>query len=44
MGKHRGHIPLGRPRHTLEDNINRGLKEIRSEYADWLRICTRGGL
>jgi len=37
VGKHRGQIPLGKPRHTLEGNINKGLKEIRWECADWLR-------
>ena len=38
MGKHRGQIPLGRPIHTLEDNANKGFKEIRWECADRLRI------
>jgi len=38
VGKHRGQIPLGRPIHTLEDNANKGFKEIRWECADRLRI------
>jgi len=28
VGKHEGKIPLGRPRHRWEDNINMDLQEV----------------
>ena len=46
VGKHKRQIPLGRPRHTLEDNIKMELKEINGSVQVgliWLRIGTRGG-
>jgi hypothetical protein len=44
VGKHRGPIPLGKPRQALEDTTLKGFKELRWECADKLRIGTRGGL
>jgi hypothetical protein len=37
--KHEGKVQLGRPRHTLENNIKNDLIEIRGECADWIDLA-----
>jgi len=42
-GKAEGKRPFGRPRHRLENNINKDLQEVGWEGMDWLRIGKSGG-
>ena len=39
MGKPKGNIPLGRPRHRWEDNIKMDLQEVRCEGMDWIELA-----
>jgi len=46
VGKYEGKIPLVRPTHRWEDNINMDLKEVGCGSwtgSSWLRIGTGGG-
>jgi hypothetical protein len=45
VGKPEGKRPLGRPRHSLEDNIKMDLQEVGRSWDlnGWLRIGTGGG-
>jgi hypothetical protein len=38
-GRPEGKRPLGRPRHSWEDNINMGLREIRIDGANWIQLA-----
>jgi hypothetical protein len=38
VGKPEGKIPLGRPRHRLEDGIRMDLREIGLGGVDWIRL------
>jgi hypothetical protein len=40
VGKPEGKRSLGKPRHSWEDNIKMGIKEIRCENVDWIRLRT----
>jgi hypothetical protein len=39
MGKLEGKRLLGRPKHTLEDNIKMNLREIRRDVMDWIHLA-----
>jgi len=39
MGKPEGKRPLGRPRHTWEDNIKMHLQEVGSGDMDWIKLA-----
>ena len=39
VGKPEGKRPLGRPRHTLEDNINMDLQEGGCWGMDWIDVA-----
>jgi hypothetical protein len=39
VGKPEGKIPLGRPRHRLEDNSKMHLREIGLEDVDWHHLA-----
>jgi len=39
VGKPKGNIPLGRPRHRWEDNIKMDLQEVRCEGMDWIELA-----
>jgi hypothetical protein len=39
VGKPEGKRPLGRPRHRLEDNIRKNIKEIRWGGMDWIDLA-----
>jgi hypothetical protein len=39
MGKLEGKIPLGRPRHRLENNIKMDLREIGWDGMDWNHLA-----
>jgi hypothetical protein len=38
VGKIEGKIPLGRPRHTWEDNLKVDLREIRFGVVEWIHM------
>jgi cell wall assembly regulator SMI1 len=38
-GKPEGKRPLGRPRHTWEDNIRMDLREIGQVSVDWIHLA-----
>jgi hypothetical protein len=38
VGRPEGKRPLGRPRHTWEDNIKMDLREIGIDGANWIRL------
>ena len=38
-GKPEGKRPLGRPRHTLEDNIKMDLREVCCDPGDWITLA-----
>jgi hypothetical protein len=38
VGKPEGKIPLGRPRHSWEDNIKMDLQEVGCEGMDWIEL------
>jgi hypothetical protein len=38
VGRPKGKIPLGRPRHRWEDNINLYLRETGIDDANWIRL------
>jgi hypothetical protein len=44
MGKHEGKRPLGRPRHSWEDNIEMGLKEMGREDMDSIYVAWDRGM
>jgi hypothetical protein len=37
--KHKGKRPLGRPRHTWEDNIKMDLQEVGCGGKDWIELA-----
>ena len=39
VGKPKGKILLGRPRHTWEDNIKRDLQEVGCGGMDWIELA-----
>ena len=39
VGKPEGKRPLGRPRHTWEDNIRTNLQEVGCGYMDWIGLA-----
>jgi len=39
MGKPEGKRPLGRPRHTWEDNIKMHLQEVGCGDMDWIKLA-----
>jgi hypothetical protein len=39
IGKCEGKRPLGRPRHTWEDNIKMDLREIGWAAVDWIHLA-----
>ena len=39
VGKPEGKRPLGRPRHTWEDNIKMDLQEVGRVYGDWMELA-----
>jgi len=39
VGRPEGKSPLGRPRHTWEDNIKLDLKELGIDGASWIRLA-----
>ena len=39
MGKPEGKRPLGRPRHTWEDNISMDLKKVGCVPGDWIPLA-----
>ena len=39
FGKPEGKIPLGRPRHSWEDNINMDLQEVGGRCVDWIELA-----
>jgi hypothetical protein len=39
VGKPEGKRPLGRPRHSCEDNIKMDLREIGIDGATWIRLA-----
>ena len=39
MGKPEGKRPLGRPRHTWEDNIKMDLQEVGCGGMDWIELA-----
>jgi hypothetical protein len=39
VGKPEGKKPLGRPRHSWEDNIKTDLREIRIDGANWIQLA-----
>jgi len=39
VGKPEGKIPLGRPRHRGEDNINMDLQELGCGCMDWIELA-----
>jgi hypothetical protein len=39
VGKPEGKIPLGRPRHMLEDNITMDLQEVGCGGMDWIELA-----
>jgi hypothetical protein len=43
MGKPVGRRPLGRPRHTWEDNIKVDLREVRWGGIDWIDLAQDRG-
>jgi hypothetical protein len=47
VGKPKGQVPLGRPRHRWDDNVQMGLREIGLGVwigFIWLRIGVSGGI
>ena len=43
MGKHEGKSPLGRPRHSWEDNIKMDLREVDCVPGDWINLAEDRG-
>jgi hypothetical protein len=39
VGRPKGKIPLGRPRHRWEDNIKMDLREMGIDGANWIRLA-----
>jgi hypothetical protein len=39
VGKHEGKMPLGRSRHTWEDNIKMYLQEVGRGRGDWMELA-----
>jgi hypothetical protein len=39
VGRPEGKRPLGRPKHKWEDNIKMGLRDIRIDGANWIRLA-----
>jgi hypothetical protein len=39
VGRPGGKRPLRRPRHRLEDNIRKYLREMRLESAEWIHLA-----
>ena len=39
VGKPKGKIPLGRPRHRWVDNIRMDLQEVGCGYVDWIGLA-----
>jgi hypothetical protein len=39
VGKPEGKRPLGRPRHTWEDNIKMDLQEVGGGCGDWMELA-----
>jgi hypothetical protein len=39
VGKPEGQIPLGRPMHTLVDNIRMDLRKMWQESVDWMHVA-----
>jgi hypothetical protein len=39
VGKSEGKIPLGKPRHNLEDNIRMFLRETGWECMEWMHLA-----
>jgi hypothetical protein len=42
VGKPEGKRPLGRPRHSWEDEIRMDLREIGLGAVDWIRLAQNG--
>jgi len=42
VGRSKGKIPLGRPRHKWEDNIKMDLMEIGIDGANWIHLARDG--
>jgi hypothetical protein len=39
FGRTKGKRPLGRPRHRWEDNMNKALREIGIDEANWIHLA-----
>ena len=44
VGKPEGKIPLGRPRHKWEDNINMDLQDVGGGGLDWINLAQDRGM
>jgi hypothetical protein len=39
VGRSKGNRPLGRPRHTWEDNVKMDLREIGTNGTNWIQLA-----